>query len=66
MAKKKIVIKATDIICDILEKKPESAEIFMQFGFHCIYCPSAQMETLEEACAVHEISVEELLKALNA
>lgn len=66
MAKRKVKIKATDLICDILEKKENAAEIFMQFGFHCYCCPSAQMETLEEACIVHDIDVAELLEALNA
>ena len=58
--------KKTDIICDVIENHPHAVEILTSFGFHCIYCPAAQMETLEEACMVHEVDVEELLKALNA
>ena len=60
------MFKKTDLICDVIEKHPNAAEILTAFGFHCIYCPAAQMETLEEACNVHEVDVEELLKALNA
>ena len=33
---------------------------------HCLGCPEAKEETLEEECAVHRIDVEELLKNLNA
>ena len=55
----------TDIIADVLEHHKNAEEILTSFGLHCLYCPCAQMETLEEACAVHEIDVEELLKALN-
>jgi hybrid cluster-associated redox disulfide protein len=32
----------------------------------CIGCPSSQMETLEQAAAVHGLDLEELLKSLNA
>lgn len=58
--------KKTDLICDVIENHPNAEEILTSFGFHCIYCPAAQMETLEEACMVHEVDIEELLKALNA
>ena len=60
------MFKKTDLICDVIEKHPKGAEILTSFGFHCIYCPAAQMETIEEACIVHEVDVTELLKALNA
>ena len=53
-------------IGELLEKAPEKAEILLQAGMHCLGCPAAQEETLEEACAVHGIDVEELLKNLNA
>ena len=58
--------KKTDLIYDVIENHPNAEEILTSFGFHCIYCPAAQMETLEEACMVHEVDIEELLKALNA
>lgn len=58
--------KKTDLICDILEKDESCEEILTSFGFHCLYCPASQMETLEEACQVHGIDVKEVLKALNA
>ena len=60
------MFKKTDIIAEILEKHPKAEEILTGFGFHCLYCPCSQMETLEEACEVHEVDVDEVLKALNA
>jgi len=57
--------KKTDIIAYVLGNHKNAEEILTSFGLHCLYCPCAQMETLEEACSVHEIDVEELLKALN-
>ena len=58
--------KKTDLISFVLENHPNAEEILTSFGLHCIYCPCAQMESLEEACQVHELDVEALLKALNA
>ncbi len=53
-------------IGEILEVAPEKAEILLQAGMHCIGCPASQAETLEEACEVHGIDVDELVKNLNA
>lgn len=39
--------------------------ILMQAGMHCIGCPSSQGETLEEACMVHGMDADELLKDIN-
>jgi len=59
------MIKRTDILKDILQKNSNAEEILLGFGMHCLYCPCAQSETLEEACAVHDLDVEMVLKALN-
>lgn len=56
----------TTKIGEIIEKAPEKAEILLAAGMHCLGCPAAQEETLEEACAVHGIDVEELVNKLNA
>ena len=53
-------------IGEILEKAPEKAEILLEVGMHCIGCPASQMETLEEACEVHGIDVEDVVEKLNA
>ena len=63
---KKITFKKSDIIAFVLENHENAEEILTSFGLHCLYCPCAQMETLEQACEVHELDVMELLKALNA
>ena len=52
-------------IGEILEKAPEKADILLEIGMHCLGCPASQAETLEEACMVHGIDVEELLEQLN-
>ena len=52
-------------IGDLIKEAPEKAEILLKAGMHCLGCPASQAETLEEACMVHGIDVEELLKELN-
>ena len=52
-------------IGELLEQAPEKAEILMDAGMHCLGCPASQAETLEEACEVHGIDVNELVEELN-
>lgn len=53
-------------IGQLLEIAPEKADILLNAGMHCLGCPASQAETIEEACEVHGIDVEELMKQLNA
>lgn len=59
-------IDKTMTIGDLLEQMPEKAEILLNAGMHCLGCPASQAETLEEACMVHGIDVDELMIQLNA
>lgn len=52
-------------IGEILKTVPDAAEILTSCGMHCVYCPSAAMETLEQACEVHQMDCEEVLALLN-
>ena len=62
----KMKIEKTTKIGELLEVAPEKADILLEAGMHCLGCPASQAETLEEACMVHGIDVEELLTKLNA
>ncbi len=53
-------------IGELLQAAPEKAEILLEAGMHCLGCPASQAETLEEACEVHGINVDELVEKLNA
>lgn len=59
------MIDKTKKIGELLQEAPEKAQILLDAGMHCLGCPASQAETLEEACAVHGIDVEELLAELN-
>ena len=54
------------IIGDILDIAPETAPLFLSIGMHCLGCPSSRGETVEEACMVHGVVVDELLAKINA
>ena len=59
------MIERTTKIGELLEMAPEKAEILLQAGMHCLGCPASQAETIEEACEVHGIDVDELLEKIN-
>ena len=42
------------------------APIFMSMGMHCLGCPASRGESLEDACAVHGVNVDDILSKINA
>ncbi len=42
------------------------AGVLMQSGMHCVGCPSSIGESLEMACMVHGLDVEQVLADINA
>lgn len=54
------------VIAEILEIKGEkAAKVLMGMGMHCLGCPSAQGETLEEACHVHGQDIDKVIEDIN-
>ena len=54
------------VIGDIIRVDEGLIPILMASGMHCVGCPSAQAETLEEASFVHGMSVDDLVNQMNA
>lgn len=54
------------LIGEILHVEPALAEILFSMGMHCVGCPSAQRETLEEACFVHGVDPDDIVNRMNA
>ena len=52
-------------IGEILRKNPDVAPILMEAGMHCLGCPSAQGESLEEAAMVHGLDADVLVAQIN-
>lgn len=53
------------IIADIIAVDTDLIPILMEAGMHCIGCPSAQGESLEEAAMVHGMDADALTAQLN-
>ena len=53
-------------IGEILRTNPDVAPILMNAGMHCLGCPSAQGESLEEAAMVHGMDIDELMAQIAA
>ena len=60
-----MTITKDTIIGDILKIAHQTAPIFMGIGMHCLGCPASQGETVERACMVHGVDVNELLSKVN-
>ena len=52
-------------IGELVRNHPNSVQVLVGFGLGCVGCPSAQAETIAEACDVHGLDVENMMEALN-
>ena len=53
-------------ISDVVRKHPETIEVFLKHGLHCIGCAVAAFESIAEGAAVHGIDIDVLVDDLNA
>ncbi|MDP4179644.1 MAG: DUF1858 domain-containing protein [Bacillota bacterium] len=53
------------IIADVLKIDRGTIPIFMNNGMHCLGCPSSSGESIEDACSIHGIDTEKLIRELN-
>ena len=53
-------------IGEILSTNPNVAPILMEAGMHCLGCPSAQAESLEDAAMVHGMDINDLMAKIEA
>ena len=51
-------------IGEIPRTNPAVAPVLLEAGMHCLGCPSAQGESLEEAAMVHGIDIDALMQAI--
>lgn len=54
------------IILEALQLDPGTAEFFLEIGMHCLGCPSASGESIEQAAAVHGVDADALVEKINA
>lgn len=61
-----MTVTKESVIGDVLDANIETAQFFFEIGMHCLGCPSARGESIEDACAVHGTDADELVKKINA
>ena len=59
------VVNRKTLIGEIVNQYPETAEVLLGIGMHCLGCPASQAESLEDACVVHGVDPESVIKAIN-
>jgi hybrid cluster-associated redox disulfide protein len=60
-----ITVTKDMLISEILDVDTGIAKYLLEIGMHCLGCPSARAESLEEACEVHGVDADELMKKIN-
>ena len=60
-----MVVTKQSIIGDVLDHNIDTAQFFLAIGMHCLGCPSARGESIEQACAVHGTDADELVRKIN-
>ncbi len=53
-------------IIDIVQKYPESLEVFAKYGLGCVGCAAARFENLEAGAKVHGFDPDEMVAEINA
>ena len=53
-------------IIDIVQKFPQSLEVFAKYGLGCIGCAAARFENLEAGAKVHGFDPDEMVDEINA
>lgn len=53
---------------EVMKENPKAAKLLIESGLHCIGCPMAAQETLEDGCLAHGLSkkeIDSLVKRIN-
>lgn len=52
-------------IGEVLRIDRNTAPVFMSFGMHCLGCPHATSESIEQAAMTHGVDADKLVDSLN-
>ena len=63
--KSKQLINKSMTIAETVSKYPETIPVLMKSGMHCIGCPMALSETLEQGLLVHGMNIDKIIEELN-
>jgi len=64
--KQKAKITKDILILDLVEQHPDLASVLTEeYGFHCVGCMAASMETLEQGALVHGMTDDQIDKMVE-
>ena len=52
-------------IMEVVQKYPDTVEVFMNSGMGCLGCAAAHFEYIEQGALAHGIDIDSLMKGLN-
>ena len=52
-------------MAELLKLDEGMEDVLYKAGFHCLGCPSAQFESLRDACELHALDVDEVCAAIQ-
>ena len=52
-------------IMEVVQKYPDTAEVFMNAGMGCLGCAAARFENIEQGASAHGIDIDALMEGLN-
>lgn len=51
---------------EIIKKNPEAEKVLTSKGMHCVGCPAAAIETLEQGAIMHGIDADKVTEEINS
>lgn len=60
-----LLITGNEMITEVVERHPETVQVFQKYGMHCFGCMAARYENIEQGALAHGIDVPGLIKDLN-
>lgn len=52
-------------IMDVVQKYPNTVDVFMNAGMGCLGCAAARFENIEQGAGAHGIDIDSLIEELN-
>ena len=52
-------------IMEVVQKYPDTIEVFMNSGMGCLGCAAAHFENIEQGAMAHGIDIDTLMEGLN-
>ncbi len=51
---------------EVVQRFPQTVQVFSQFGVGCLGCSAAHYDNIEQGAAFHGLDADDLVKELNA